>query len=157
MNMVSHCQAGEARRDRWPLCNTSPSSLSGMYNMKVWKQTQSVTTDTNQNVTNFIRTQNSIKKKVMNCLVIAMFAVSLSPWAPREWNKIASSHIMEIGWQAGWPHKSCSHLMSGLLTCILNDFHIKAFAGNLLCHSKGFLANWDWGMNALFYLAYLEK
>lgn len=75
----------------------------------------------------------------------------------REWNKIASSHITEIGWQAGWPHKSCSHLMSGLLTCILNDFHIKAFAGNLLCHSKGFLPNWDRTMNALFYLAHLEK
>lgn len=75
----------------------------------------------------------------------------------REWNKIASSHITEIGWQAGWPRKSCSHLVSGLLTCILNDFHIKAFAENLLCHSKGFLQNWDRTMKTLSDLARLEK
>lgn len=76
--------------------------------------------------------------------------VSLSTW--ESVNKIASSRITGTGWQAGRPHKSCSCLTSGLLTCILTHFHINASAGNLLCHSEGFLPNPDRKMNALSYL-----
>lgn len=43
-------------------------------------------------------------------------------------------------------------LTSGLLTFILKDFCINAFAGNLLCHSEGFLPNPDRMMNAYWHI-----
>jgi len=101
-----------------------------------------------------LKKKNPNSNQLLSYSCVCCVFVSLSAW--ENVNKIASSRITETGWRAGWPCKSCSRLASGLLSCILKDFRINAFAGNLLCHSEGFLAKSNRKMNALSYLARLS-